>query len=150
VGTAELQLDVATVELEWPNLGPCRQSSNKKCAVPGSTQRAAWERGHANLFALADPSACVIRLLCKLGHELEEGRRLSDEQPHSRQELHDPHSDSPRFGRANNRAAGKLAADERARLGHDQVGLKGLPTERGRVQIWECDGYSGDGVLYVR
>jgi hypothetical protein len=32
---------------------------------------------------------------------------------------------------------GKLPAEERARLGHDQIGLKVLPAEGRRIEVWE-------------
>ena len=44
---------------------------------------------------------------------------------------------------------GKLAAEERGGLGHDQVGLEILAAERWRVEIGERDGDAGYGVDHI-
>jgi hypothetical protein len=80
-------------------------------------------------------SSRLVGILCEIRQQLKEFVRLSDEQAHRRQKLDYSHSDSPSFGRTNDRTLREFAAEEWARLRHDQVCLEGLATKGRRVEV---------------
>src|SRR5258708_5099322 len=88
-------------------------------------------------------SASFVGVLCKVVHESEECRRLADEQSHVCQELDYALGDVLCFGRANDGTRRQLSTDERARLRHDQVGLKILAAKRRRIQVRKGHRHSG-------
>jgi hypothetical protein len=70
-----------------------------------------------------------VRLLRELHERAEEFLRLANEQSHRCKEVHYARGDPLRLGRPDNRASGQLPAKERARFGHDPIGLE-LPLGR--------------------
>src|SRR5229473_2775947 len=89
------------------------------------------------------PAASLVRILSEVPHEREECRRLSDEESHVRQELAYAPGDVLCFGRANDGTRRQLSTDERARLRHDQVGLKILAAKRRGIQVRKGDRHAG-------
>src|SRR5258708_4495978 len=89
-------------------------------------------------------SGCV-RSLCQFAQEREERGRLAAEQPVVRQ-CHDRTHRGP-FGRGgtNDRNDRELAVQKDRWLGHDQVGLEILPTERRGIEVWELQSIGGGG-----
>src|SRR5258708_22035580 len=88
-------------------------------------------------------SASFVGVLCKVVHESEECRRLADEQSHVRQELDYALGDVLCFVPPNDGTSRQLSTDERARLRHDQVGLKILAAKRRRIQVRKGDRHTG-------
>src|SRR6185437_14655887 len=88
--------------------------------APGNSS----ESGRPLVFA-----PCLVRVLRQIVQQLEEGRRLTDEESHVRQEVDDAHGSSFGFGGTNHGAWREFATEEWARLRHDQVGLEGLAAE---------------------
>src|SRR5438093_9514539 len=68
-------------------------------------------------------------------HEREKCRRLPDEESHVGEKLDHALGDAFGFSRANDGAWRQLATDERARLGHDQVGLKIVAAKGRSIQV---------------
>jgi len=87
-----------------------------------------------------------IGLLCQLLEELEELVTLADEKPVIRQAVQGVHSGTRRRSGTNNRTRRELPAEEHCWLGHDQVGLKILPTKGRRVQVRESHRDTGHGI----
>src|SRR4051794_16928035 len=83
-------------------------------------------------------SSCCIGRHRELRHEIKEPLRLADEQPHVGQEFQCRHSNAGRFGRSNDRTMRQVAAEEWARLRHDEFRLKQVPAERRWIEIREC------------
>jgi len=77
----------------------------------------------------------VVRVLCQILQEFKERWRLANEKPIGRQGLECSHCGPLCLGRANDRTYRELSAEERARLGHDQVSLKILPAEWRGVEV---------------
>ena len=70
----------------------------------------------------------LVGVFSQISQQREELLRLTDEQPHRREEVDDTHRHTPRLCWSNDRDDREVAAKERARLGHDQVGLQVLAT----------------------
>jgi hypothetical protein len=69
--------------------------------------------------------------------EIEESVRLPDKEPHRRQEFDRAHRGALRLCGANHRARREAAAQERARLRHDQIGLESFASKRRRIEVGE-------------
>src|SRR5260370_31689463 len=88
-------------------------------------------------------AASFVCVFGKAVHESEECRRLADEQSHVRQELDYTPGDVLCFCRANDGTRRQLSTYERARLRHDQVGLKILAPKRRGIQVRKGDRHAG-------
>src|SRR6185312_8874417 len=97
---------------------------------------------HPSMFTTG--LVCILR---QISQRLKERGRLTDEESHAGEEVDDAHGSSPGFRGTDDGAWRQLAADERARFRHDEVGLEGLTAEGSRVQVRERHGYAGYGVL---
>src|SRR5437899_3084190 len=84
----------------------------------------------------------VVRGLRQIFQELKERRRLANEKPISRQSFECSHCGPLCLGRANDRRYRERSAEKRARLGHDQVGLKILPAEGRGIKVWKYQAIS--------
>ncbi len=66
-----------------------------------------------------------IRVFCQIAQCLEERGWLADEESHFCEEIDYVHGNPQGFSGTDDGAGRELAAEEWARLGHDQVGLEG-------------------------
>src|SRR5438309_444824 len=87
-----------------------------------SEQQRALDAGFSGASSMIAP--CLIGIFSQITQELEELSRLTDEQSIVRKTLHRVHRRALRRGGSNDRAWGKLAAQEYSGFRHDQVGLK--------------------------
>ena len=76
-----------------------------------------------------------IRFRCQSLHQINEWFRLTDEEPHSRQELHHTHGDPFCLSRPNDRTYGQIPTQKGTGLRHDQVGLEGFTAKRRRIEV---------------
>src|SRR6516164_762681 len=74
------------------------------------------------------PVSSMIRIRCQILEQFKKLRRLAAEEPHGRQEVHHAHGNPRGLGRANDRACREAWAQEWARLRHNQVAPKNLPS----------------------
>ena len=78
----------------------------------------------------------LIGILRKVLHLLKEFFGLADEQPIVPEGLYSrPRTERLYRGRPNDRTSRKRPAEERAWLGHDQIGLEVLPPKRRYIQV---------------
>ena len=88
--------------------------------------------------AYLSPSRCVC-IFCQITEQFEECGRLTDQESRGRPEVDHIYSNSVGLSGADDGACWELAAQEWARLGHDEVGLELFAAKRWRVQVGEGD-----------
>jgi len=103
----------------------------KRCSI--SVAAAGESLGRENP-PLAPPSGfiCILR---QVTQQLKERRRLADEESHGRQEVHHAQGNALCLSGSNDRTCRELAAEERARLWHDQLSLKIFAAKRWRCRL---------------
>src|ERR1700730_15354559 len=89
-------------------------------------------------YSTSHSAGSRIRGGCQLAYLIKELLRLADEQPVGREALdrrHRAENACRDRDRANDRNYRELPAEERAGLGHDQIGLEVLPAKRRRIEV---------------
>jgi hypothetical protein len=81
-------------------------------------------------------ASSLICFFCQPAYQVKERIGLADEQPISREGFYSRHRTAFLYrGRPNDRNRREFSAEERARLGHDQIGLEVLPTKGRCIEV---------------
>ena len=87
-----------------------------------------------------------ICFACQLSYQVKEPVGLADEQPVGREGFYSRHRTACLYrGRPNDRNFREIPAEERAWLGHDQIGLEVLPTKGRCIEVWKHETAIGQG-----
>ena len=92
-----------------------------------------------------------ICFACQLSYQVKEPVGLADEQPVGREGFYSRHRTACLYrGRPNDRNFREIPAEERAGLGHDQIGLEVLPAEGRYIEVRKRESANSQGGQRVR